>query len=109
MSGVFTNLLIQVIAGAIGGNVAGGASKELSLGTAGNTDCRRNRRRRWRATSDGPRSGTRTGRQLGRHRRPDRTVCRRRHCRRNSDRDRRTGEKPDRRLVAPTEERLALP
>jgi len=37
MSGVFTNLLIQVIAGAIGGNVAGGASKELSLGTAGNT------------------------------------------------------------------------
>ena len=36
MSGVLINLLIQVIAGAIGGNVAGGASKELSLGTAGN-------------------------------------------------------------------------
>jgi hypothetical protein len=32
MSGVLINLLIQVIAGAIGGNVAGGASKELSLG-----------------------------------------------------------------------------
>ena len=33
MSGVLINLLIQIVAGAIGGNVAGGASKDLSLGT----------------------------------------------------------------------------
>jgi hypothetical protein len=34
MSGVLINLIIQIVAGAIGGNVAGGASKDLSLGTA---------------------------------------------------------------------------
>ena len=38
MSGVLINLIIQIVAGAIGGNVAGGASKDLSLGTAGNTN-----------------------------------------------------------------------
>ena len=37
MSGVLINLIIQIVAGAIGGNVAGGTSKDLSLGTAGNT------------------------------------------------------------------------
>ena len=37
MSGVLINLIVQIIAGAIGGNVAGGASKDLNLGTAGNT------------------------------------------------------------------------
>src|SRR6478736_4381954 len=38
MSGMLINLIIQLVAGAIGGNVAGGASKDLSLGTAGNMD-----------------------------------------------------------------------
>jgi hypothetical protein len=28
------NLIVQIVAGAIGGNVAGGALKDLSLGTA---------------------------------------------------------------------------
>jgi hypothetical protein len=30
MSSVLINLIIQIVAGAIGGNVAGGASKDLS-------------------------------------------------------------------------------
>jgi hypothetical protein len=34
MSSVLINLIIQIVAGAIGGNVASGASKDLSLGTA---------------------------------------------------------------------------
>ena len=37
MSSVLINLIVQLIAGAIGGNVAGSTSKDLSLGTAGNT------------------------------------------------------------------------
>ena len=37
MSGLLINLIIQIVAGAIGGNVAGAASKDVSLGTAGNT------------------------------------------------------------------------
>jgi hypothetical protein len=37
MSAMMLNLIIQVIAGAIGGNVAGTASKEMSLGPLGNT------------------------------------------------------------------------
>ena len=32
MSGVLINLIIQIVAGAIGGNVAGGASKYSELG-----------------------------------------------------------------------------
>jgi hypothetical protein len=31
------SLIIQIVAGAIGGNIAGAASKDVSLGTAGNT------------------------------------------------------------------------
>jgi hypothetical protein len=37
MSGTLINLIIQIVAGALGGNAAGAASKDLSLGTAGNT------------------------------------------------------------------------
>ena len=37
MSGMLINLIIQVVAGAIGGNAAGAASQDVSLGTAGNT------------------------------------------------------------------------
>lgn len=36
MSGIWVNLLIQIIAGAVGGNVAG-AAKDINLGTLGNT------------------------------------------------------------------------
>jgi hypothetical protein len=35
MSGTLINLIIQIISGAIGGNVAGAASKDISLGTLG--------------------------------------------------------------------------
>ena len=34
---MLTNLIIQAIAGAIGGNAAGAASKDLTLGTLANT------------------------------------------------------------------------
>src|ERR1700716_1572238 len=37
MSGLLINLLIQIISGAIGGNVAAGAAKNIDLGTLGNT------------------------------------------------------------------------
>lgn len=37
MSGTIINLIIQIIAGAIGGNVAGGAAKNIDLGTIGNS------------------------------------------------------------------------
>ncbi len=36
MSGVLINLLVQIVAGAIGGNIAG-AVKDLNIGTLGNT------------------------------------------------------------------------
>ena len=36
MSGTLINLIIQIVAGALGGNAAGAASKDVSLGTAGN-------------------------------------------------------------------------
>jgi hypothetical protein len=35
MSGVLINLIIQVISGAVGGNVAAGAAKNIDLGTLG--------------------------------------------------------------------------
>jgi len=34
MSGMLINLIIQIVAGALGGNAAGAASKDMSLGTA---------------------------------------------------------------------------
>src|SRR5476651_699552 len=37
MSGMLINLIIQAIAGAVGGNAAGAASSNISLGTLGNT------------------------------------------------------------------------
>src|ERR1700726_1390624 len=37
MSGVLINLIIQIISGAVGGNVAAGAGKNIDLGTLGNT------------------------------------------------------------------------
>ena len=37
MSATIINLIIQLIAGAIGGNAAGAAAKNVSLGTGGNT------------------------------------------------------------------------
>src|SRR5438094_789213 len=37
MSGLLINLIIQVISGAIGGNVAAGAAKNVDLGTVLNT------------------------------------------------------------------------
>ncbi len=37
MSGMLVNLLIQIIAGAVGGNVAGVAAKDVDLGMLGNT------------------------------------------------------------------------
>jgi uncharacterized membrane protein YeaQ/YmgE (transglycosylase-associated protein family) len=37
MSGMLINLIIQVISGAVGGNVAAGAAKNIDLGTLGNT------------------------------------------------------------------------
>jgi len=37
MSGTILNLIIQLVAGAIGGNAAGAALKDYNLGTLGNT------------------------------------------------------------------------
>ncbi len=37
MSGTIINLIIQLMAGAIGGNAVGAAAKNVNLGTAGNT------------------------------------------------------------------------
>jgi uncharacterized membrane protein YeaQ/YmgE (transglycosylase-associated protein family) len=37
MSATLINLIIQLIAGAVGGNAAGGAIKNVDLGTLGNT------------------------------------------------------------------------
>src|SRR5437899_12915424 len=37
MSGMLVSLIIQIISGAIGGNVAAGAAKNIDLGTLGNT------------------------------------------------------------------------
>ena len=37
MSGTIINIVIQLIAGAIGGNAAGVAAEDVSLGTGGNT------------------------------------------------------------------------
>ena len=37
MSATLVNLIIQIVAGALGGNAAGAALKDMSLGTAGNT------------------------------------------------------------------------
>jgi len=37
MSGTLINLIIQLISGAVGGNVAGAALKDYSLGTLGNS------------------------------------------------------------------------
>jgi hypothetical protein len=92
MSGVLINLIIQIVAGAIGGNVAGGASKDLSLGTAGNTIAGAIGGGGWRAAPVGPDSGARSSWQFCRHRCPDRAVRRWRHCRRDFDGGRGTGE-----------------
>src|SRR5258707_14680199 len=37
MSGLLINLIIQIISGAVGGNVVAGAAKNIDLGTLGNT------------------------------------------------------------------------
>jgi uncharacterized membrane protein YeaQ/YmgE (transglycosylase-associated protein family) len=37
MSGALVNLIIQLISGAVGGNIAGSAMKDYSLGTLGNS------------------------------------------------------------------------
>jgi uncharacterized membrane protein YeaQ/YmgE (transglycosylase-associated protein family) len=37
MSATIINLIIQIIAGAVGGNAVGAASKDIDLGTVGNT------------------------------------------------------------------------
>jgi hypothetical protein len=37
MSGMLISLIIQINSGAIGGNVAAGAAKNIDLGTIGNT------------------------------------------------------------------------
>ena len=37
MSGTLIDLIIQIVAGAVGGNAAGAGLKNLSLGTTGNT------------------------------------------------------------------------
>jgi uncharacterized membrane protein YeaQ/YmgE (transglycosylase-associated protein family) len=37
MSGTLVNLIIQLISGAVGGNIAGAALKDYSLGTLGNS------------------------------------------------------------------------
>ena len=37
MRGLLVSLLIEIVAGAIGGNVVGAASKDISLGSLGNT------------------------------------------------------------------------
>lgn len=37
MSSAIINLIVQIVAGAIGGNAAGAGLKDMSLGTAGNT------------------------------------------------------------------------
>jgi hypothetical protein len=37
MSGTILNLILQLVAGAIGGNAAGSALKDFNLGTLGNT------------------------------------------------------------------------
>src|SRR5262249_1887982 len=37
MSGILINVIIQIVAAALGGNAVGAGSKDLSLGTAGNT------------------------------------------------------------------------
>ncbi len=37
MSATLINLIIQLIAGAVGGNAAGAAMKNIDLGTLGNT------------------------------------------------------------------------
>jgi hypothetical protein len=37
MSATIINLIIQIIAGAVGGNAVGAASKDIDLGTLGNT------------------------------------------------------------------------
>jgi hypothetical protein len=37
VSGTLINLIIQIVAGAIGGNAAGAALKDVGLGAAGNT------------------------------------------------------------------------
>jgi len=37
MSGTLINLIIQLISGAVGGNIAGSALKDYSLGTLGNS------------------------------------------------------------------------
>ena len=37
MAGALINFIIQIVAGAIGGNAAGAGLKNMSLGTAGNT------------------------------------------------------------------------
>jgi hypothetical protein len=37
MSGLLINLIIQIVSGAVGGNVVAGAAKNVDLGTLGNT------------------------------------------------------------------------
>jgi uncharacterized membrane protein YeaQ/YmgE (transglycosylase-associated protein family) len=37
MSGILVNLIIQLISGAVGGNVVAAAAKNIDLGTLGNT------------------------------------------------------------------------
>jgi hypothetical protein len=37
MSGMLINLIIQIVSGAVGGNVVAGAAKNIDLGTLGNT------------------------------------------------------------------------
>jgi hypothetical protein len=37
MSGTLINLIMQIVAGAVGGNAAGAALKDFNLGTLGNT------------------------------------------------------------------------
>ena len=52
MSGTIINLIIQLIAGAIGGNAVGAAAKNMSIGTGRQHHCRRGRRHRRRIASD---------------------------------------------------------
>ena len=110
MSGTIINLIIQLIAGAIGGNAVGAAAKNVSLGTTGNTVAGARRRHRRRiapdlADPDAVRRGGRHG-----HRRHCRPVGRRRRVRRDRLGDRRHGhEQHEERLSADLRDRPFRP
>ena len=57
MFGILINLIIQIVSGAIGGNVAGGALKEVSLGTVADTIAVQLVRRWWAASWESVHSG----------------------------------------------------